>query len=95
MSKQQATLKTFCPGIYRHYKHTDKNPRYYQVLGSARNTETDELYALYIPLYVLSEHTGPRFQVRPLSMFLGEVTWHGKRVFRFTYVGQEIKSSKQ
>jgi len=80
----------FRPGVYQHYKHTDASPRYYQVLGVARNTETDELYALYVPLYVIPEHHGVRFQVRPLDMFLESVEWNGETVPRFRYVGQEI-----
>ena len=80
----------FRPGIYRHYKHTDADPRYYQVLGGARNTETEELYALYIPLYVIDEHNGPQFQVRPLDMFNETVAHEGKTLRRFAYVGQQF-----
>lgn len=86
----EAAIEDFRPGIYRHYKHTDQSPRYYQVLGIARNTETEEIYALYIPLYVISEHRGVRFQVRPLTMFLEDVDWNGETVKRFTYIGQEL-----
>lgn len=85
-----AEVDNFRPGIYRHYKHTKDSPRYYQVLGVARNTDSEELYALYIPLYVIPEHSGVRFQVRPLKMFLEHVEWQGKTVERFTYVGQQI-----
>lgn len=80
----------FRPGIYRHYKHTESSPRYYQVIGVARNTESDELYALYIPLYVIPEHKGVRYQVRPLAMFLEHLEWKGETVARFTYIGQEL-----
>jgi hypothetical protein len=80
----------FKPGIYAHYKNTPESPRYYQVLGVARNTETDELYALYIPLYVIPEHTGVRWQVRPLDMFLEKVEWQGETVDRFRYIGQQL-----
>ncbi len=81
----------FRAGIYAHYKHTDESPRFYQVLGISRNTETDELYALYIPLYVIPEHRGVRFQVRPLEMFLETIEHNGQVVPRFKYTGQSLK----
>lgn len=84
-------IDSFKPGIYKHYKHTEANPRYYNVMGVARNTETEELYALYIPLYVIPEHKGVRYQVRPLKMFLETVKWNGSEVPRFEYIGQQIK----
>lgn len=83
-------ISSFRPGLYEHYKSTPKDPRYYQVLGIARNTETEELYALYIPLYVIPEHRGARFQCRPLAMFLETVEYGGKTIPRFRYVGQVL-----
>lgn len=83
-------VESFKPGIYRHYKHTEESPRFYQVMGIARNTETDELHALYIPLYVIPEHRGVRFQVRPLRMFLEDIEWEGQNIKRFTYIGQAL-----
>ncbi len=83
-------VNEFKPGIYRHYKHTDESPRYYHVLGVARHTETDELFATYIPLYIIPEHRGVRLQVRPLDMFLETVEWQGIVMPRFSYVGQQI-----
>ena len=80
----------FRPGIYEHYKSTETDRRYYQVLGVSRNTETEELYALYIPLYVIPEHVGVRFQCRPLGMFIEDVELDGKTVPRFRYVGQSL-----
>lgn len=74
-------------GVYEHYKSTSKDRRYYQVLGFARHTETDEIFAVYIPLYVIPEHKGLRLQVRPLSMFVENVTHRGKTVPRFRYIG--------
>jgi len=84
------SVDSFRPGVYRHYKHTEASPRYYQVMGVARNTETDELYVLYIPLYVIDEHRGVRYQVRPVEMFVETVEWDGKTVPRFQYIGQEL-----
>ena len=57
-------------GVYEHYKSSPSDRRYYQVLGVARHTETEEKLVLYIPLYVIDEHKGLRLQVRPLDMFL-------------------------
>lgn len=80
----------FKPGVYEHYKSTPSDRRYYLVLGKARHTETDELLAVYVPLYHVPEHPGPRIQVRPLAMFLEDVEYNGKRLPRFTYIGQEL-----
>lgn len=77
-------------GVYEHYKSTPEERRYYQVLGFARHTETGEILAVYIPLYVIPEHTGPRLQVRPLDMFMEKVEHNGKIVSRFRYVGPEL-----
>ncbi len=77
-------------GVYEHYKSTPKDRRYYQVLGVARHTETDELMVIYIPLYVVPEHKGPRYQLRPLGMFMEKVEHNGKTMPRFTYIGPEL-----
>lgn len=77
-------------GVYEHYKSSAKNRRYYQLLGFARHTETEEILAVYIPLYVIPEHKGLRMQVRPLEMFKESVKVKGKTVPRFRYVGPEL-----
>ncbi len=77
-------------GVYEHYKSTPESKRYYQVIGFARHTETEEILAVYIPLYVIPEHRGLRLQVRPLDMFMEDVEWNGKTVPRFRYVGPEL-----
>lgn len=77
-------------GVYEHYKSTASQKRYYQVLGFARHTETDEILAVYIPLYITPDHTGLRLQVRPLDMFMENVKWNGKTVPRFRYLGPEL-----
>jgi hypothetical protein len=72
-------------GIWRHYKGD-----YYQVLGIAQHTETEEMMVVYISLD--ATRPGPRMRVRPLEMFTGVVVnplndhWE----LRFTYVGDEI-----
>jgi hypothetical protein len=77
-------------GVYEHYKSSEHDRRYYQVLGTARNTETEEKLVIYIPLYVIPEHKGLRLQARPLQMFLETVDWQGKTIPRFRYIGQEL-----
>jgi hypothetical protein len=77
-------------GIYEHYKSTPGDRRYYQVLGTAKNTETKEKFVIYIPLYVLPEHKGLKLQARPLDMFLETVEWKGKTLSRFNYIGDEM-----
>jgi hypothetical protein len=61
------------PGRYRHYKGN-----YYEVVGTARHSETDELLVVYRPLY------GERgLWVRPLGMFEETVTVAGRTEPRF------------
>ena len=61
------------PGRYRHYKGN-----YYEVIGVARHSETDELLVVYRPLY------GERgLWVRPQVMFEEEVSVDGHLVPRF------------
>jgi hypothetical protein len=89
--KQKKPERQYPPtGIYEHYKSTQNDRRYYQVLGFARHTETEEILAVYIPLYVIPEHNGLRLQVRPLDMFLERVVFNGKGLPRFRYLGQEL-----
>lgn len=55
------------PGIYHHFKDTEK---LYEIIGVAFNTETEENMVVYKPLY--EGAIAPLF-VRPLDMFLEEV----------------------
>jgi len=64
------------PGIYRHYKGQQ-----YQVIGTARHSETGEALVVYIPLY-----GDGGFWVRPLSMFREAVEVDGRQVSRFAPV---------
>ena len=63
------------PGRYRHYKGGE-----YQVIGTARHSETEELVVVYRPLYGEG-----RLWVRPLTMFTENVVIDGKSVARFAY----------
>lgn len=77
-------------GIYEHYKSTPEHRRYYQVLGFARHTETEEILAIYLPLYTDPEHGDLRIQARPLEMFMEIVEDEGENMPRFRYTGQEL-----
>ena len=66
------------PGIYRHYKNL-----LYEVLGTARHSETLEPMTLYRALY------GERgLWVRPAAMFSEEVVIDRVRQPRFAFVSE-------
>lgn len=63
-------------GIYQHFKGS-----LYEVLETARHSETEEQYVVYRTLY------GDRsVWVRPLAMFVEEVTHNGEQLPRFKRV---------
>jgi hypothetical protein len=66
------------PGKYKHYKGN-----YYEVLGTARHSETEEEYVVYKALY---QPEGENMWIRPLQMFQEKVLVNGKEVFRFEFV---------
>lgn len=69
-------LPTLPTGKYRHYKGND-----YEVVGVATHSETHEPMVVYRPLY------GERaLWVRPLAMFMEDVTVDGKTVPRFAKI---------
>lgn len=72
-------------GIYHHYKSKDK---LYKVIGIARNTENNyEEMVVYQALYNIPEFGGDGvIFVRPLKMFLENVTVDGKEIPRFSFV---------
>jgi len=63
------------PGRYRHYKGN-----FYQVIGVARHSETEEPMVVYRQLY-----GDQGLWVRPLEMFLETVLVQGRCVARFEY----------
>ena len=67
------------PGRYRHYKGGR-----YQVIGTARHSETDEQLVVYRCLY-----DNDSLWVRPLAMFVETVIVEGREVPRFEPVAEE------
>lgn len=52
-------------GVYQHYKG-----KFYSLLGTVRHSDTGEILALYIPLYVVEGRTVPtQMSVRPIEAF--------------------------
>jgi hypothetical protein len=66
-------------GIYQHYKGNR-----YEVLNTARHSETEEWMVVYKALY--GEES---IWIRPYNMFTGDVNVKGKEVKRFTFVDED------
>jgi hypothetical protein len=66
-------------GKYQHYKGN-----YYNVLGVAKNSETEEEYVVYQALY-----GNQGLWIRPKAMFLENVVVNGEEVPRFKFVGDQ------
>lgn len=69
-------MQTIKPGKYEHYKG-----KYYEVLGVAKHSETEEELVVYRLLY-----GDFGLWVRPKKMFLEMVEVSGKKVPRFRFV---------
>ena len=63
------------PGVYTHYKGNE-----YQVIDTARHSETEELMVVYRTLYGNFD-----LWVRPLAMFEETLLMDGKIVSRFRW----------
>ncbi|WP_418420674.1 DUF1653 domain-containing protein [Anaerotruncus colihominis] len=70
--------RAFRPGRYRHFKGNE-----YEAIGLARHSETLEQLVVYRALYGEGG-----LWVRPLDMFMEEIERDGKRIARFTYIGE-------
>lgn len=81
MASEKGRAKPVSGGVYRHFKGNE-----YLVIGTARHSETNDLYVVYRALY------GDRsLYVRPLDMFMSPVD-HSKypsvtQKLRFELVG--------
>ena len=71
-------METIRPGHYRHFKGNE-----YEVIGTARHSETREELVVYRALY-----GDFGLWVRPVSMWNETVERDGKTYRRFTYIGQ-------
>ena len=71
-------METIRPGRYRHFKGNE-----YEVIGTARHSETREELIVYRALY-----GDFGLWVRPVSMWNETVERDGKTYRRFTYIGQ-------
>lgn len=69
-------------GVYRHYTGL-----IVLVLGTARHSETEEKFVVYVPL---GPKKGPRLTIRPFKMFFEEVEIKGQKQPRFSYAGAEM-----
>jgi len=67
------------PGNYKHYKG-----KLYEVIGTARHSETLEELVVYKALY---QPEGENLWVRPLKMFTEDVEVDGKKTPRFEFLG--------
>ncbi|MEI6728359.1 MAG: DUF1653 domain-containing protein [bacterium] len=78
--------------IYKHYKSTPDKPMFYQIIGIAKHTETDQLMVVYKPLYTSNWLEKAEFATRPLEMFLQKVMVDGKEIARFELVESKYNS---
>jgi len=87
--------------IVKHFKREtisqeelNKNPNLYlyEIIGTAKDTETGEELMIYKPLYKTDCVNGVDYAARPLSMFLSEVDHEKypniKQTYRFEKEGE-------
>ena len=81
------TQSQLIPGtIVAHYKHSsqlDLTNYTYEIMGVAKHSETDELMAVYRPLYASEWSKSVDYVVRPIEMFCGTLEFNGQIVERF------------
>lgn len=70
-------------GRYQHCKG-----KFYEVLGTARHSETKDELVVYRALYNSKEFGNNALWARPKKMFLENVNIDGKEVPRFKFVGK-------
>ncbi len=69
------------PGRYQHYKG-----KFYEVIGTARHSETLEELVVYRALYDSEEFGKNAMWARPKKIFLEKVKVDGKEVPRFRHI---------
>ena len=83
MKKIASEERKFLPGVYRHFKGG-----MYLALMLAKDSETEQDFVVYIPLYDKPE-SGTRAWIRCVDDFLGmKVLENGESVERFHFVGE-------
>ena len=75
-------------GIYKHYKGNN-----YEVIGTARHSETLEELVVYRALYKSKEFGKNALWVRPRKMFFEDIEFEGKIVKRFRLLNANIPTS--
>ncbi|WP_410209708.1 DUF1653 domain-containing protein [Aquirhabdus sp.] len=81
LEKSDSTIEPLKNGRYRHYKG-----QFYQVLATARHSETREWLVVYRCLY--DDYS---LWVRPLEMFIESIVLeNGVQVPRFSFVDQDV-----
>lgn len=66
-------------GLYQHYKGA-----LYEIMDLATHSETEELHVVYRPLY-----GDFKTWIRPLKMFVENITKEGREIPRFKYLGNQ------
>ena len=77
MKESRQTIKL---GKYRHFKGGE-----YQVIGTAKHSESLEVMVIYKPLYELEQGELETW-VRPIGMFFDTKEHEGKTVVRFDFI---------
>lgn len=75
-------MEKIAPGIYEHYKGNR-----YQVIDSARHSETLEKLVIYKALYSSEKFGKNALWARPVKMFTETVEIDGKKIPRFKKIG--------
>lgn len=78
MPETKAAPATVVPGVYRHYKG-----KLYYVLGLSKDTETEQAFVVYRPLY---DTAWPHLWHRSVAMFCEQVVVEGVSMPRFALV---------
>ena len=72
------------PGKYKHYKG-----KFYEVIGTAWHSETQEELVVYRALYDMPKFGRNSLWARPKKMFMEEVEIDGKKIPRFKYAEKD------
>jgi len=73
-------MQTIKLGKYKHFKGGE-----YQVIGTARHSESLDVMVIYKPLYALKEGELETW-VRPIEMFFDNKEHKGENVPRFSFI---------